>query len=737
MFAQFKNAVPTRVALALAVTFANVQMAHADSTNLGVVRAQGQATGEESTGGFFSKAPNGTVNNIPKKDLKRVQKKNVKATQAETTITKGQLDQLNPTDSFTQALANQPNVVVTSSGDSQNGDDVYINGFDKKLINFTLDGVPLNDNDSYSFYTNEFIPTRLVSGIKYYPGAASAALPGLAAFGGTIDTYSLNPGPDFSASLLTGFGSFGKYHYGALINSGLFGANTALPTSFWLYANKNHSDGYFKHTPSNQKQFLFKSITQVGPGALTLFYTRNDQKFNYYFGCKEADLEKDGKSCNGTSGGPIVNGKPNTNSYVYRFNHYTNSLGYAKYEATFGKTTVSNQLYLYRGNGFGGGATKNPTTLYHPGSNTVTKVNPQANGVLVYQSRNDTKRWGNIFRINTPLTDSLGLEAGLWYNHNDTTHDRRYFDALGGKYVGSLYDEPVVTKLYEPYFNLTWKATSDLTIQGGLKYLKVYRDFTNLAALARGKPGQFSVDFKTTMPSIGFNYRLADPVHVYVNYTQNSQPPAYNQFYTGTFNPNLAPQKAKTYDAGLVYDFGVWSGGIDLFRVDFQNYILKIDARDPTGQRISLLANAGSAVNEGLSWQNNFQVSDNWSFYANLGLLNARLKSLDQPYPYAPKHTLSVGGIYTKGSWRASLGARAVGKSYDTNLNPVKAYTLVNASLRYSLKSSALDHAGLHKLTVALSGKNLLNKRYIYKHAYGSQYYNMPRSFFVNVEAQF
>ncbi|HUX82685.1 MAG TPA: TonB-dependent receptor [Halothiobacillus sp.] len=734
--------IPSKIAIAIAVCFGPIPFAQAD-INIGEVYVKGQSAAADE--GFFLKAPAGTVNDIPKDKLNKIQTFNKDATQGQTEITPGQMQMLTPTDSFTQALANLPNVVVESAGDSQNGDNVYINGFDKSLIDWTLDGIPLNDTDSYGFYSNEFIPTRLISGTRYFPGAASAAIPGLAAFGGSVETYSLNPGQDASVSLLTGYGSFGKYNYGALINSGLLGSKSAMPTAFWLYANKNHSKGYFDHTPSDQKQFLFKSISQVGPGALTLFYSQNDQTFNYYGGCQQADLNKYGETCNAYSGEPIVNGKPNANSYIYKHNEYNNSLGYAKYEATFGKTTVSNQVYYYRGNGYGGGASTYSSSFYEPATNTVQKVSPPAGSLFTYQSINDTKRWGDIFRLNTALADQLSLETGLWYNHNDTTHDRQYFNGTDGQYVGSLYIEPVVTKLFEPYFNLTWKATQDLTIQGGVKYLKTHRDFSNLGALAQGQPGQFSGDFHTTMPSIGVNYRINPILSAYANFTMNSQPPQYNQFYSGTYNPSLAPQKAKTYDVGLVYDAGMWNGGLDIFRVNFDNYILSTKVTDPVAGNYTQLQNAGSAINEGIAWQNNFKLNDTWSLYANLGLLNAHLKSMDSPFPYAPHHTLAVGGIYDAGPWRASLGMRNIGKSFYVFSNgdtaPVDAHTLVDASLRYTLDHGNETHFGLHKLTVALNGRNLLNKHYTssYSGSSSNPYLtrNMPRSVYLSMEAQF
>lgn len=735
---------PASSAIATAIALAFTGMSAHAQTSLGEVQAQGQSPGTATTGGYFLKAPSGTVDDRQHQDT--IQQFNPEATQAQTEITSGQYQNLNPTDSFTRALANMPNVIVVSTGDSQNGDNVYINGFDKSLINWTLDGIPLNDNDNYTIYTNEFIPTRLIAGTRYFPGAASAAIPGLAAFGGSVETYSLNPGPKFSASLLGGFGSFGKHNDGVLLNSGLLGSDSGAPTAFWLYANKNHSDGYFQNTQSDQKQYLFKSLTQLGTGALTLFYTQNNQTFNYYGGCTAAEIALSGDSCNSYTDQPVINGKPNSSYAAYHGNQYEDWLSYAKYDATFGRTAVSELVYYYRGTGYGGGASGYSSANLLVPSGVVQKVFAPAGGLFVTHSINDTRRWGSIFRVNTPLADTLGLEAGLWYNRNDTVHDSQYLSSTGGQFLGSSYYEPVVTKLWEPYFNLTWKPTADLTLQGGLKYLKSKRDFRNNLALAQGQTGQFNVDFSTTMPSLGVNYRVAPGLNVYANYTENSQPPQYNQFYSGTYNPNLDPQKAKTYDVGLLYGAGTWTGGIDVFRVDFQNYILSTNVTLPSGTQSSQLQNAGSAINEGIAWQNNFRLNDNWSTYANLGLLNAQLRSMNQPLPYAPHQTVAVGTIYTTGPWRATLGARYASKSYyvysSGATSPIQAHTLADASVRYTFdRGDTSSGLGLQKVTVAVYINNLFDKRYNVSYGGNSSnpyiYLNLPRNYYLSVEAKF
>ncbi|WP_449369986.1 TonB-dependent receptor [Thiomonas sp.] len=738
---------PRHIALAAALVCTPTAWAQTP-TELGEVSAQGQAAGATGSNGLFLSAPAGTVDSIPQKQLDNVQLFNPEATQSQTEITAGQYQSMDPTESFTSSLKVLPNVVVTSDGDSMNGDDVYINGFAKNLINWTLDGIPLNDNDSYAFYTNEFIPTRLISGTRYFPGAASAAIPGLAAFGGSVETYSLNPGPTPSVSLMGGAGSWGKYRYGLLANSGLIGANTGAPTALWFYANKNHTDGYYDNTPSDQKQYLFKSVTQLGPGALTLFYTQNNQKFNYYGGCTAANQAKFGDTCNVYSSSPIVNGKPNGLYSGYNYNQYQTWLTYAKYEATFGKTTVSNQLYYYRNNGYSGGAYTNSTYNLLQPTGVYGKVSAPSGGLFLSHSINDTRRIGNIFRLATPITDALGLEAGLWLNKNDTTHDQQFVSSTTGQYLGSVYLEPVSTKLYEPYVNLTFKPTPRLTLQGGVKYLHVSRDFVNDAALAQGKPGKFSNDFSTTMPSLGVNYRVAKGINVYANVTKNTNPPQYNQYYTGTYNPDLAPQKATTYDAGVVYDFGMWSGALDLFRVNFDDYIQSFQYTPPgsTGS-ISMLANVGKAVNEGLAWQNNFTLNNNWSAYVNLGLLNAQFTSAKVPMPYAPHSTVATGVTYKTGPWRAKFGVRHTSEAYWTDFkSPIDAHTTADASLRYTWKAGDTARGlGLKKVSVSLNVNNLFDEQHVYKYKTGfpfsakdpGLYISRPRSWYLGLEATF
>lgn len=726
-----------RSAVAFAVFALSSGAALATEESLGTVTGTAGAAND-----FFGSAPVGNIGQTPSEDLKKIQRFQKDATNAETLITKGQFELITPTDSYTQALRNMPNTFVVSSGDSMDGDDIYINGFDKKLINFTLDGIPLNDNDSYTFYSNEFIPSRLISGTRYYPGAESAAIPGLAAFGGSVETYSLQPSPHPFVRPLAGIGSFGKYNAGGLINTGLFLQNIA-PTSAWVYFNKNQRDGYFQNNPSVQNQFLFKSVSQIGPGQLTLFFSQNNQRFNYYNGATAAQIAQYGRDYNSNTDQPfLANGKPNAAYTGYNYNQYLNWLSYAKYEAQFSSVKFSNQFYYYYGNGFSAGASTFSQTLLAP-NGRIVRAAPPSNGVLQRQNVNQTDRWGNILRMRFPL-GPVATELGFWFNHNDTMHDSQYYN--GNAYVGSSYLEPVVTDTYEPYVAFSYQPLDRLKFSAGVKYLYATRAFRDDTALAQGKPGQFNATFSSVLPSLGVNYRILDGWHVYANFTQNSNPPGYNQFYTGTYNASLNPQKANTYDIGTIWDTGVWSGALDLFRVDFQNYILSTTVVLP-GSAINqtVLANAGTAINQGISWQNNFVINDIFSAYANFGFLDARLKSAGKPFPYAPHHTEAAGLIVRYRGFRGSIGVNQIGNAYYAlggSFLPLGSRFYTDASLRYTFRNAPLGRSlGFKSVSAGLYLNNLFDRSYIQSYTGSSgnpnRKLNLPTNVYASLEATF
>ncbi len=734
-----------RTTLSLAVAsllFGMAQSGIADTVDLGTVSGSAQT---QAPAQMFGTPTPTNVESTPAEQIQNVQTFDQDASQGVTTITAGRMATLPPGASFTQALAVLPNVVVLTGSDSMTGDNVYVNGLPKTLINFTVDDIPLNDSDNYAFYSNEFIPTNLVGSIQYYPGAGSAAIPGLAAFAGSVQTYSMDPGPDMYIEPMFGVGSYGKHNAGVLLNTGILGGNTGAPTTIYWMHNHIAMDGYFNNTPAQQTTDNIKSVTAFGRAKLTLYYARNDETFNYYDGCTAAGIAAQGDQCN-LLGSNMYNSNGSVNTYYagWNFNKYLDSMAYGKLVLPLANgAEISDQPYFYHGDGFGEGDTTRSMHLLTPGG-TYALVSPSANGVLINPSYNVTRRYGNILKLLLPFGD-VTTEAGLWYNHNASMHDGRYINSSTGLYVGSLYQEQVNTDTTEPYINFTWKATPALTFDVGGKNLSMNRTFFDAVAQAAGKTSQFDSNYSGFLPSFSVNYKVASNASVYANYTKNVNPPAYNQFYTGTYNPNLAAEEADTYDIGGTWKSGIWSSSIDAFQLNFNNYIVSSTITSGTST-ISELANAGAATNKGISWQNNFMFTPNWSMYANIGWLDAYFDTFNQNFPYAPNNTETLGVIYHTEAFNASLSGQHVGSSYfsvgnyPTNtLLQLPSYTVVNASASYTFKYAGMSsQLGFKDATVAVNVTNLFNTMYVDSYYNAStQEMSLPREFYLSVNARF
>ena len=141
----------------------------------------------------------------------------------EKTIDKEEIDSLNnftETGFFLRNFAN--NVTTTSDGSGQVGYNYYkIRGIDNPRLNFTLNGVPINDQlDGWTFLSNlpDFMNNIGQVQVQYGVGTSSY---GLAPVGGSIHFKSISPLDTQNTQLEYSLGSFGYNRYSVSNNTGL------------------------------------------------------------------------------------------------------------------------------------------------------------------------------------------------------------------------------------------------------------------------------------------------------------------------------------------------------------------------------------------------------------------------------------------------------------------------------------------------------------------------------------
>jgi iron complex outermembrane receptor protein len=131
---------------------------------------------------------------------------------------------------------------------------IRLRGIDQSRINFTLDGIPLNDPEDQVLYFADFPDLANSLGSVQVQRGVGTSSNGTAAYAGSINMESIPLGvAAMSGSIQAERGSFGSRRYSAEYQSGL------MPTRFAWYGRISslHTDGYRYHSGVEGKSAFF------------------------------------------------------------------------------------------------------------------------------------------------------------------------------------------------------------------------------------------------------------------------------------------------------------------------------------------------------------------------------------------------------------------------------------------------------------------------------------------------
>ena len=426
-----------------------------------------------------------------------------------------------------KAIQTLPGVTYLTAdpwGNNEQNISLFIHGFNAQQLGYTLDGVPLGDQQYGNF--NGLSPQRAiisenVGQVTLASGAGDLGTASTSNLGGTIDTFSSDPKPVFGATLNQTFGSYDAYRTYARIDSGTFGLGNSLYVSgmrqdarAWDF--DGHQKGYqanakFVHDDATGKltaYFAYSDKTEpnedatsivVRPATGTTAAVDNRATAPYTRPFFYPDFA-DAVAYYQSPAYAAVNAAPGSN---YR-NYYsdaqrTDYLGYLKYDwHVSDRITWSTQGYYHHNDGVG--VVAGPITAaglpllfsyYYPnpagGTPTSAANLARLSGIFGGSGMAARTTEYRIDREGVISTLKIGLgnhdiELGGWYEHLSHSGYRRWY-AVDVNNPSSPYtrphdyEDPLITQYgsevrvdeYQTHIQDAWHLRPNLTLLAGFK----------------------------------------------------------------------------------------------------------------------------------------------------------------------------------------------------------------------------------------------------------------------------
>lgn len=422
-----------------------------------------------------------------------------------------------------KAIETLPGVVFQTAdpwGIDEQNEQLFIHGFSTQQLGYTLDGVPLGDQQ-YGNY-NGLSPARAVSSenisrVDLSTGAAALRVASTSNLGGAIETVTRDPSKSFGGDLRQTLGSYNTGRSFLRLDSGqiLLGG-----------------EGYVSYTHQQQKAWDFdgrqggdqvnaKYVREDGAGKLTAYVDWNTKTYpnedaisygNQQTAAGAAFIPYTRPflypnlpaaiaylSSDPTKPGTPPVAKGNNFSNYHSAEQREDLLGYLKYDYRLSANmTWSNQAYYHYdyGRGIVAGPVNNAGlpglfTTYFPGlivGGSSTSTGSLTNlvslfggtGLEVRTTEYHINRYGELSNFTWDL-GAHKLETGLWYEHNSEGQHRVWYPFSAANNDTSPYDVPkgpsVLTQdavgfsVNDVQFHLQdqWRIRTDLVLQAGFK----------------------------------------------------------------------------------------------------------------------------------------------------------------------------------------------------------------------------------------------------------------------------
>ncbi len=546
-------------------------------------------------------------------------------TRAVATVDDIQIQKILPGVSPLRAIQTLPGVTYLTAdpwGNNEQNISLFIHGFNAQQLGYTLDGVPLGDQQ-YGNY-NGLSPQRAVISenvgrVTLASGAGDLGTASTSNLGGTIDTFTSDPLKQRGGQVAQTVGSYDAFRTFVRVDSGEFGQGNAFYLSgvrqdARAFDFNGHQGGYqangkFVHDDATGKLTLYAAYsdkTEPNEDA-TVITVANRATAPYTRPFFYPDFA--GEQTYLASGAYKAAGSNYRNYYSDA--QRTDYLAYAKYDWNVSdKIKWSNQAYYHHDDGVG--VVAGPIdvaglpqlfSFYFPGTGSATSPANLArlstifggSGLAARTTEYLINREGLISTLHVDL-GAHQIELGGWYEHQASSAFRRWY-AVDVNNPQSPYTRPhdYATPLITQYGSKvkvdeiqthiqdSWHVLPTVTILAGFKstFQRAHQDvpvqpipgsFSNSTALP---VGDLNTD-KAFLPELGALWDVTAHEQFFANAQKNirqfqtSAASGLSPFALGSqavfdaFKATVQPETSWTYEAGIrtsrSFDFGPITG---------------------------------------------------------------------------------------------------------------------------------------------------------------------------------
>lgn len=494
-----------------------------------------------------------------------------KTTRSATAITASEIQKILPGVSPLKAISTLPGVLYITAdpwGNNEQNAQLFIHGFSASQLGYTMDGVPLGDQNYGNF--NGLSPQRALisentARTVVSTGAGELGIASTSNLGGAVEVFSRDPANERGLDLNQTVGYYGTSRtYGRLETGDLGGGNKLSLSGVrqraraWDFAGIQggwQANAKFVHEDSVGKltgYFAFSDKIEPNEDATTIYvkptspaqaYQPYTRPFTYpSWNAAKAYIDANGNILD------------QTQSVNYR-NYYsdaqrTDYLGYLKYDLNLGSHIKwSNQIYLHHNDGVGVVAGPlqfvwgSPIKFYYPTMDQPTfarTVDPS--GYIIRTTEYRIQRKGLISTLNAQF-GAHKIEAGVWYQGNSSHAWRRWY-ALDANNVdgASPYirpSNPLFTQYaaemrvdtLQMHLQDSWQLIPTLLVEAGFKTSAQYANgwFTvqpaagSLAGASTALPSGRITTEKWFLPTVGAKWEATGNEQVYFNIQKNQR----------------------------------------------------------------------------------------------------------------------------------------------------------------------------------------------------------------------